>query len=94
MCSRSGRNGHYGKTVMPRRARERIAVPRDRSGSFDPKIVPKGHGGCLTTIPQLAPALINAPLWSFWWDRNHGPPSANVWGADLRAAEGRGPEMR
>lgn len=28
-----------------------------------------GHTGLArTTIPEVAPALVNAPIWSFWWD--------------------------
>ena len=28
-----------------------------------------GHTGqALTTIAEIAPALVNAPIWSFWWD--------------------------
>jgi hypothetical protein len=25
-------------------------------------------GWARTTIPELAPVLIGAPFWSFWWD--------------------------
>jgi hypothetical protein len=28
----------------------------------------RGSGGCLTTSRQLAPAMVIAPFWSFWWD--------------------------
>jgi putative transposase len=41
--SGNSRNGHYGKTVTTTGGPVRIAVPRDRNGSFEPKIVPKGR---------------------------------------------------
>ena len=41
--SGNSRNGHYGKTVMTGSGPVRVAVPRDRNGSFEPKIVPKGQ---------------------------------------------------
>jgi hypothetical protein len=25
-------------------------------------------GPALTTIPEIAPAVVDAPMWSFWWD--------------------------
>jgi len=40
--SGNSRNGHYGKTVTTTAGPVRIAVPRDRNGSFEPKIVAKG----------------------------------------------------
>jgi len=40
--SGNSRNGHYGKTVTTTAGPVRIAVPRDRNGSFEPKIVPRG----------------------------------------------------
>jgi putative transposase len=39
--SGNSRNGHYGKTVTTAAGPVRITVPRDRDGSFEPKIVPK-----------------------------------------------------
>lgn len=36
------RNGHRGKTVRTNRGPSEIRVPRDREGTFEPKIVPKG----------------------------------------------------
>ncbi len=35
------RNGHYGKTVTTAAGPVRIAVPRDRNATFEPRIVPK-----------------------------------------------------
>ena len=40
--SGNSRNGHYGKTVTTTAGPVRIAVPRDRNASFEPKIVAKG----------------------------------------------------
>jgi putative transposase len=39
--SGNSRNGHYGKTVTTTAGPVRIQVPRDRTGSFEPRIVPK-----------------------------------------------------
>ena len=36
------RNGHSGKTVLTDEGSVTLAVPRDRDGTFDPAIVPKG----------------------------------------------------
>jgi putative transposase len=41
--SGNSRNGHYGKTVTTTAGPVRLEVPRDRNGSFEPKIVPKGQ---------------------------------------------------
>jgi putative transposase len=41
--SGNSRNGHYGKTVTTTSGPVRIAVPRDRNSTFEPKIVPKGQ---------------------------------------------------
>ena len=41
--SGNSRNGCYGKTVTTTAGPVRIAVPRDRNASFEPKIVPKGQ---------------------------------------------------
>ena len=40
--SGNSRNGHYGKTVTTTAGPVRIAVPRDRNATFEPKIVAKG----------------------------------------------------
>lgn len=39
--SGNSRNGHTAKTVITTAGQTRIAVPRDRNGSFEPRIVPK-----------------------------------------------------
>jgi len=39
--SPNSRNGSYGKTVLTSAGPVRLAVPRDRAGSFEPRIVPK-----------------------------------------------------
>jgi putative transposase len=41
--SGNSRNGSYGKTVTTTAGPVRIAVPRDRNSTFEPKIVPKGR---------------------------------------------------
>jgi putative transposase len=41
--SGNSRNGSYGKTVTTGSGPVRLDVPRDRNGSFEPKIVPKGQ---------------------------------------------------
>jgi len=38
----NSRNGHYPKTVISGDDTLDIAVPRDREGAFEPRIVPKG----------------------------------------------------
>ncbi len=38
----NSRNGHSGKTVLTEDGEVELAVPRDRNGSFEPVIVPKG----------------------------------------------------
>ena len=39
----NSRNGHSGKTVLTGDGAVELAVPRDRNGSFEPAIVPKGE---------------------------------------------------
>ena len=39
----NSRNGHSGKTVLPEDGEVELAVPRDRNGSFEPAVVPKGE---------------------------------------------------
>ena len=49
--SGNSRNGSYGKTVTTTAGAVRIAVPRDRIGTFEPALVPKGArrlGGSMT----------------------------------------------
>src|SRR5258708_25179543 len=41
--SGNSRNGRYDKTVTTAAGPVRVGVPRDRNGSFEPKIVPKGQ---------------------------------------------------
>src|SRR5258708_7003918 len=41
--SGNSRNGSYDKTVTTAAGPVRIGVPRDRNGSFEPRIVPKGR---------------------------------------------------
>jgi putative transposase len=41
--SGNSRNGRYGKTLTTAGGPVRIEVPRDRNGSFEPRIVPKGR---------------------------------------------------
>jgi putative transposase len=41
--SGNNRNGSYGKTVLTEDGAVEIEVPRDRNGSFEPQIVPKGE---------------------------------------------------
>ena len=41
--SGNSRNGSYDKTVTTAAGPVRFGVPRDRNGSFEPKIVPKGQ---------------------------------------------------
>ena len=38
----NSRNGHSDKTVLTEDGEVTLAVPRDRNGSFEPVIVPKG----------------------------------------------------
>ena len=39
----NSRNGHSGKTVLTEDGEVELAVPRDRNGSFEPAIMPKGE---------------------------------------------------
>ena len=39
----NSRNGHSGKTVLTEDGAVELAVPRDRNGTFEPAIVPKGE---------------------------------------------------
>ena len=39
----NSRNGHSGKTVLTEDGEVDLAVPRDRTGTFEPAIVPKGE---------------------------------------------------
>ena len=41
--SGNSRNGHSGKTVLTEDGAVELAVPRDRNGSFEPAVVPKGE---------------------------------------------------
>ena len=39
----TSRNGHSDKTVLTEDGEVKLSVPRDRNGSFEPVIVPKGE---------------------------------------------------
>ena len=39
----NSRNGHSDKTVLTEDGEVKLSVPRDRNGSFEPVIVPKGE---------------------------------------------------
>lgn len=41
--SGNSRNGHYGKTLTTAAGPVPLQVPRDRNGSFEPRLVPKGQ---------------------------------------------------
>src|SRR5258706_10253311 len=68
--SGNSRNGSYGKTVTTAAGPVRVGVPRDRNGSFEPKIVPEGqrllrqvHDIIFSLyFPGLDPPDIHAPL--------------------------------
>ena len=53
--SGNSRNGWYGKTVTTTAGPVRIAVPRDRNASFEPKIVPKGA----RRLPQVDDMILS-----------------------------------
>src|SRR5258708_37488355 len=65
--SGNSRNGSYDKTVTTAAGPVRIGVPRDRNGSFEPKIVPKGqrrarHGaGTILSPDSPGPATPGIP---------------------------------
>jgi transposase-like protein len=40
--SANSRNGHSAKTVLTEEGQIDLAVPRDRAGTFEPQLVPKG----------------------------------------------------
>ena len=40
--SGNSRNGHSSKTVLTEEGEVELAIPRDRAGSFEPQLVPKG----------------------------------------------------
>src|SRR4051794_19550487 len=40
--SPNSRNGHSAKTVLTEVGAVRLDVPRDRAGSFEPRLIPKG----------------------------------------------------
>ena len=52
----NSRNGRRGKTVLTEVGPVEIAVPRDRDGTFEPKLVPK-HSRRLTGIEDLVISL-------------------------------------
>ncbi len=52
----NSRNGRRGKTVLTEIGPVEIAVPRDREGSFEPKLIPK-HSRRLTGIEDLVISL-------------------------------------
>jgi putative transposase len=52
----NSRNGRRGKTVLTEIGPVEIAVPRDRDGTFEPKLVPK-HSRRLTGIEDLVISL-------------------------------------
>ncbi|MFM2099249.1 MAG: hypothetical protein RLZZ366_788 [Pseudomonadota bacterium] len=41
--SGNSRNGHSKKTVLGEDGELDLAIPRDRSGTFEPKLIPKGE---------------------------------------------------
>jgi putative transposase len=52
----NSRNGQRGKTVLTEVARVEIAVPRDRAGTFEPKLVRK-HQRRLSGVEDLVISL-------------------------------------
>lgn len=40
-CRRNHRNGSSGKTVLTETGAMRVAIPRDRAGTFEPQLIPK-----------------------------------------------------
>ena len=42
--SENCRNGHYKKSIKTSAGKVDLAIPRDREGSFEPKIIPKYEG--------------------------------------------------
>ncbi len=40
--SGNSRNGHSGKTVLTEEGELDLSIPRDRAGTFEPQLVPKG----------------------------------------------------
>ncbi len=41
--SRNSRNGHLAETVLTENGEIDLAIPRDRAGTFEPRLVPKGE---------------------------------------------------
>ena len=41
--SGNNRNGHSAKTVLTEDGELDLSVPRDRAGTFEPRLVPKGE---------------------------------------------------
>jgi putative transposase len=79
--SGNSRNGHYGKTVTTPAGPVRIAVPRDRNGSFEPKIVPKGQRR-LVQVDDMILSLYARGMTT----RDIGAHLAEVYGAEVSPA--------
>ena len=45
-ASGNARNGHSVKTVLGEDGEVTLSIPRDRAGSFEPQLIPKGTTGC------------------------------------------------
>jgi putative transposase len=79
--SGNSRNGHYGKTVTTAAGPVRVAVPRDRNSTFEPKIVPKGRRR-LGQVDDMILSLYARGLTT----RDIGAHLAEVYGAEVSAA--------
>ena len=79
--SGNSRNGHYGKTVTTPAGPVRLAVPRDRNGSFEPKIVPRGQRR-LVQVDDMILSLYARGMTT----RDIGAHLAEVYGTDVSPA--------
>ena len=79
--SGNSRNGHTAKTVATVAGPVRIAVPRDRNGSFEPRIVPKGARR-VGQLDDLILSLYSRGL----TNRDIGAHLAEIYGIDVSPA--------
>lgn len=72
--SGNSRNGYCGKTVLSDEGALDLSIPRDRNGTFEPQLAPKGRRAS-TGKPVLGPAKagpVGRPDHQALWPRNDG----------------------
>lgn len=70
--SGNSRNGSFAKTVATEIGEVPVQVPRDRTGTFDPMLVPHGTRRLAVDRLRYAHGGVRVPGRALGWSRHHG----------------------